>query len=266
MPACPEPLSGGCGIIKIMKRDGGNRSWRDGIYFVLVEPKEQGNIGSAARAIKNMGFGNLCLVRPQTPIEGEAAAFACNARDVLDSADVFDSVEDAVADKSLVVGTTRRMGRHRGLAFPAEEGCRRVFESSGGNRIAILFGRESRGLLNEEVEQCGFLINIPSSRLQPSLNLSHAVLLVAYELSKAEYASVGGPSASASLVPQREVGLLFDRVTSVLKLLEYIPRGDTDLEEKIMRNLRHFIGRAGLTRWELNMLHGVITQIERRLK
>ncbi len=241
------------------------KSWRDDIFFVLVEPKEPGNIGSAARAMKNMGFSRLCLVRPRGVMTDEAKWFACNALDVIEHAVVFDTLEEAVRDKTLVVGTTRRMGKQRGLVYPVEQGARRVFETSGENRIAVLFGRESRGLFNEEVDQCGFLMTIPSSRLQPSLNLSHAVLVVAYELSKAEYAAGSGPAPSAALIPQEETRLLFSRMTQVLRLLEYIPRGDLDMEEKIMRNLRHFIGRAGLTQWELNMLHGICTQIEKKM-
>lgn len=249
-----------------MERSKPSRSWRDDIFFVLVEPKEAGNIGAAARAIKNMGFTNLRLVRPRAAINEEAGWFACNARDVLDAAAVFESVSEAVRDMTLVIGTTRRMGKRRGLVYPVEQGCRKAHESASGNKTAILFGRESRGLLNDEVEQCGFLVTIPSSRLQPSLNLSHAVLLVAYELSKAEHAAAGNtPRESAPLVPQGEMQHLFERVTGVLRMLEYIPRGDRDLEEKIMLNLRHFIGRAGLTRWELNMLQGICSQVEKKL-
>lgn len=249
-----------------MKRPKPSGPWRDDIFFILVEPKEAGNIGSAARAMKNMGFTNLRLVRPRTPVNDEARWFACNAGDVLDAAAGYESVSEAVSDMTLVIGTTRRMGKRRGLVYPVEQGCRKAYDTASGNKTAILFGRESRGLLNEEVEQCGFLVTIPSSRLQPSLNLSHAVLVVAYELSKAEYAATGNaPRESAPLVPQGEMRHLFERATGVLRMLEYIPRGDRDLEEKIMLNLRHFIGRAGLTRWELNMLHGICSQIEKKL-
>src|SRR5512135_1945807 len=161
--------------------------WKQNVYFVLVEPKEPGNIGASARAIKNMGFRKLCLVKPPPEMSDEGRWFARNAHDVLDAAEVFDSVEEAIRDKAVVVGTTRRKGKRRGVIMPVEKGVVRIRDIAINNKVAILFGRETRGLFNEEVEECGFMLSIPSSRLQPSLNLSHAVLIVAYELFRAEY-------------------------------------------------------------------------------
>lgn len=252
--------------------------WKSNVHFVLVEPKEPGNIGASARAIKNMGFRNLCLVNPPSEMTGEGRWFARNAHDILDSAVVCGTIEAAVSDKTVIVGTTRRTGKRRGVIFPAEEGARKVFDiASSGNKVAILFGREARGLFNEEVEECGFMMNIPSSKMQPSLNLSQAVLLIAYELSKAEFSkdfTAGSrpdplypspyPSAQA-LADNRELKTLYERIPHVLELLEYIPKGDRNLKKKILANLKHFIGRAGLTEWELKMLHGLCWQIEKKI-
>ncbi len=245
--------------------------WRKNVHFVLVEPEEPGNIGAAARAIKNMGFSNLCIVNPPA-MTAEAEWFAHNALDVLDSAKVYGSVKDAVADKALVVGTARRKGKSRGLILPLDQGVQRVIGMMESNSIALLFGRESRGLLNEEVDLCGILLTIQASKAQPSLNLGQAVMVVAYELSKAglQMQEVGSQKKPAhqdrlKLVTHQEVAALFERMTGVLKRLDYIPRGDRDLETKIMANLRHFIGRAGLTDWELNMLYGICSQIEKKI-
>lgn len=247
-----------------------NRNWKDNVSFVLVEPKESGNIGAVARAIKNMGFTNLSLVNPPVPMSDEARWFACNALDVLESAESFSSVAEAIKDKTLVVGTTRRVGKRRGMILPVEPAAERILEIARNNSVAVLFGREAKGLLNEEVEECGFLITIPSSKIQPSLNLSHAVLITAYELSKAEYRgtapSVYKRQEEKLLIDHQTLTALYDRVTEVLSLLEYIPRGDRDLAKKIMSNLKHFIGRAGITEWELNMLHGICTQIEKKIR
>lgn len=245
------------------------RNWKNNVHIVLVEPKESGNIGASARAIKNMGFRNLCLVGPPRVMTGEAEWFACNALDVLRSAQKFPSVAEAVKDKSVIVGTTRRTGKKRGLIVSVEDGVRRVYETAAQNRVAILFGREDRGLFNEEVEECGFLMTVPTSKDQPSLNLSHAVMIIAYELSRAEFrhSPAGTPAEGnrARLVHHEELAALYVRINDVLKILEYIPRGNRDLGAKIMKNLKHFIGRAGITDWELKMLHGIITQIERKL-
>jgi TrmH family RNA methyltransferase len=251
-------------------------TWKQNIYFVLVEPREPGNIGASARAIKNMGFRNLCLVKPPSGMSEEGRWFARNAHDVLDSAEIHDSVEDAIRDKAIVVGTTRRTGKRRGVIFPVGKGLARVRDMAGNNKVAVLFGREARGLYNDEVEECGFMIRIPSSDLQPSLNLSQAVLIVAYELSKdgetgkalseSRRKKKYDPSALIEdLKTQGEIAPLFERISSVLELLEYVPRGDRNLRKNIIVNLKHFIGRAGVTEKELNMLQGICTQIEKKV-
>jgi TrmH family RNA methyltransferase len=244
--------------------------WKKNILFLLVEPRESGNIGASARAMKNMGFSRLGLVSPPDPLKDDARWFACHALDVLDNALRFRALSEAIADVSVVVGTARRIGRRRGLQLSVEDGARRIVEIAQTSQVAILFGREDRGLYREEIEHCGFTIHITAHRTQPSLNLSQAVLLVAYELGRASQ-SLCIPTddeisvRKAELVSQRELAFLFERITAVLRLLEYLPKGDRDLERKIMMNLKYFIGRAGMTRWELNMLHGICTRIEEKI-
>jgi len=251
-------------------------TWKQNIFFVLVEPREPGNIGASARAIKNMGFRNLCLVKPPPEMSEEGRWFARNAHDVLDSAAVYESVEEAIRDKAIVVGTTRREGKRRGVIFPVEEGTARIRDVAAHNKVAILFGREAQGLNNDEVDQCGFLIKIQSSTIQPSLNLSHAVLIIAYELSKHGQA-IGDKSQRVrkkkldnstlieNLETHEEITPLYERISRVLELLEYIPRGDRNLMKNIIVNLKHFIGRAGMTEKELNMIQGLCTQIEKKV-
>jgi TrmH family RNA methyltransferase len=236
------------------------KSWKDNISFILIEPKEPGNIGASARAMKNMGFKNLELVKPEDFLSNEARQMACDSIEVLERARVHLGFKNAIEDKNLVIGTTRRLGKRRGLIIPLENSVKRIITSAKKNRIAILFGRERNGLTNQEVEKCGFLITIPADPLLPSLNLAQSVLIVAYELSQKEY-----KTSSPVFVKQAETGALYKHIHSTLKLLEFMPRGDRDLETKIMRNIKHLIGRAGLTDWELNMLHGICSQIERRI-
>jgi len=244
------------------------KNWKDNIYFVLVGPREPGNIGAAARAIKNMGFKNLCLVNPPSIMTDESRWFARNAVDILESAHVFHDVKSAIIDKSVVVGTSRRTGKSRGLFLPAEQGAQRLFEIACINKVAILFGREDRGLFNEEVDECGFLMTIPASKNQPSLNLAQAVLIVAYELSSSGYSADGVKKTDAppqKLVSLREISAMYERIEKTLKILKYIPRGNKDVGKKIMQNLKHFVGRAGLTDWELRMLLGICSRIEKKI-
>ncbi len=236
--------------------------WRDNIHFVLVEPREPGNIGASARAVKNMGFKNLELVNPPERFaEGHDFWLACHAQEVLKEARVYKDFKDAIGDKALVVGTTRRIGKKRGLFFPVEEAVQRIRIAAEKNPVAVLFGREDRGLTNEEVEECGFLLYIPTNEDAPSLNLAQAVLIVAYELSKAMF-----KAEMPELVPYKELQALFGHIRKTLRLLEYIPRGDLDMEARIMRNLKHLIGRSGLAPWEVRMLHGICSQIERKIR
>jgi TrmH family RNA methyltransferase len=245
------------------------KNWKDNVTFILVEPREPGNIGASARALKNMGFRRLSLVNP-APVNDEAKWFARNALEVLTDAPVYQSLELAIGDKAIVTGTTRRKGKKRGVIYPVAQGAQRLRDLATDNSVAILFGREDRGLFNEEVEECGFLMSIPADDEQPSLNLAQAVLIVAYELSRAEYreSESGGTvgNSNAGLVSHAELDLLYTRISETLKLLEYIPMGDRDIEKKIMANLKHFMGRAGITDWELNMLHGICSRIEKILK
>ena len=250
--------------------------WKQNVYFVLVEPREQGNIGASARAIKNMGFNNLCLVKPPPEMPEEARWFARNAHDVLDSAKVHDSVEGAISDKAVVVGTTRRKGKNRGLILTAEKGAPGIHDLAAKNKVAILFGREARGLYNHEVNECNFIITIPCSKNQPSLNLSQAVLITAYELSKCGEDTVDSQSAARKkkfnnlslpehLQTREDLAYLYKRISHVLELLEYFPRGERDIMQKIIFNLKRFLGRSGLTESELKMLLGLCTRIEKKL-
>jgi TrmH family RNA methyltransferase len=242
------------------------KTWKDNITFVLVEPAEPGNVGASARALKNMGFRQLSLVNP-APLTDEARWMAHNSLDIISSAPVYPNLADAIHDKSIVVGATRRKGKRRGVIYDTDEGARKIRELAASDSVAILFGREDRGLYNEEIEECGFLISIPANTEHPSLNLAQAVLIIAYELSRAEYQSKAKYAGGAeALVSHEELTTLYGRISDTLELLEYFPAGDRDLEKKMMMNLKHFIGRAGITEWEMNMLHGICTRIERKLK
>lgn len=236
------------------------KNWKDNISFILVAPREPGNIGASARAMKNMGFRNLELVEPRRFLTEESRQMACNAIDLLEKAKIHASFDDAVKNKSLIIGTTRRLGKRRGVILPLKEGINKIITAARKNRIAILFGREDKGLNNREVEECGFLMTIPSDPSSPSLNLAQSVLLVAYELSQGTYRA-----EAPELLERAELEMLYRRLRSTLKLLEYIPRGNRDLEARIMRNLKHLFGRAGLTEWELRMLRGICGQIEKKM-
>jgi TrmH family RNA methyltransferase len=161
----------------------------------------------------------------------------------------------------MVIGTTRRIGKQRGPILPLTACVNRVITAAKKNKIAVLFGREDRGLLNKEIEHCGFLMTIPADPLSPSLNLAQIVLLVAYELSRRTY-----KKAAPELVHHEKLEALYKHINKTLRILEYIPRGNRDIEKKIMNNMKHLFGRSGLTAWECSMLHGLCSRIEEKIK
>lgn len=233
---------------------------------MLVGPREAGNIGAAARALKNLGFSRLGLVAPEKYPSDEAVWFAHGALDVLEKTQVFENLEDAVKGKTLVVGATRRTGKQRGPVYRIKEAALKIRQYAGENKAAILFGREDRGLLNAETGECAFLINIPADAKMPSYNLSQAVLLVAYELSFAKGEGEKRKKAPARLASREEMQYFYERLEKSLDMLDYVPRGNKDMEITILRNIKHILGRAGIAGWELRMLHGLLSQAEMKLK
>jgi TrmH family RNA methyltransferase len=234
---------------------------KDRISFILVRPTEPGNIGAAARAIKNMGFRRLELVAPVPDLTEEARAMACQARDVLEQAKIHRTLRAAIAGKSLIVGTTRRLGSRRGLILEVRQAARRMAAATASNRVAVLFGNEHSGLTNRELDECGLVLTIPSNPAFPSLNLAQCVMIVAYELGRA-----GTRHKAPPLLENREVLGLFRRIPKTLHSLGYARAGDKDLPAEITRHLKKLLGRSGLTEWELNMLLGLCTQVERKVK
>jgi TrmH family RNA methyltransferase len=240
--------------------------WRKAVRFVLVEPSDPRNIGAAARAIKNMGFSDLALVNPRRELTKEAVAMAHNAEDVLRAARTFQTLAEAVADCALVVGTTRRTGRKRGLLVPIEEGSARIVEcASGGGRVALLLGREHRGLFNHETEECGFVLSIPTSPEQPSLNLAQAAVLFAYELSKAGRAAapLAPPTGPPSTHAEQEA--LCARLVDILDLVGYTRIGSRDVGRAIRGMLKRIVSLSRPTRRDIGVMIAVASRVQARL-
>lgn len=239
--------------------------WMDNIEFVLVEPAEPGNIGSSARAIKNMGFTHLGLVRPAA-VNEVSGWMAHGAEDVLKSAGKYETLDEAISNKALVVGISRRKGRKRGLSYPIDEAAARIIEAASKGRVAILFGREQRGLHNEETEECGFLVSIPTSTAQPSLNLAQAVMVVAYELSRSGKGRRRGKVKYEAPVEKVEIDRLCSEVDSLLQKLDYQLWGDRDIGKSIRVAIKQLMGRADITSRDFRMLVGLLARLHSRIE
>jgi tRNA/rRNA methyltransferase len=226
--------------------------------FVLVRPLQAGNVGSTARAIKNMGLGDLRLVAPRTGAVGRAAAtMAVHAGDVLRNARRYDSLGAALADRTLAVGTTCRPGLYRSGVVGVREAAVQLITEAAANRVAIIFGPEDTGLVNLELKLCQRLITIPTAPEYPSLNLAQAVMLVAYELMMAAGAAREMPMAEPH-APAVAVDAMLERLSEALVSIGFLP---ADNPEHIMFALRAILGRAGIGLRELDILSGIARQI-----
>ncbi len=155
------------------------------ISFILVEPSTPENVGASARAIKTMGFNNLLLVSPCNHLSNPARWLAHGSEEVLENARVFSSLREAITGFDFIIGTTAKYRSVKYDYHPVHQ-LPELIKSKGGtiNNIAILFGREESGLRNEELKLCDLVTTIPMKTTFPSLNLSQAVMLYAWELSK----------------------------------------------------------------------------------
>ena len=232
------------------------------ISVVLVEPQSAGNVGSVARVMRNTGFGSLVLVKPCEYLNNDGYSMACNACDLLFGAQVYPAIDEAVKDSAIVVGTTRRIGKIRYPVMTLDEAAPKLLEMGVKNRVSLLFGREDKGLKNEEIGLCDILLEVPTHPDYPSLNLSHAVFAVLYRLFT--MAAPKGPVISA--VPHAQVEQMYLHMEQALRGLGYGEKGGEYLLATIMRSFRRLFGRTGLMQKEVNMLRGIFTQIEDRVK
>jgi len=233
---------------------------RERFAFVLFRPQSAGNIGAAARALKNMGFDDLRLVAPGPLNNREASAMAVHADDVLARATVYPDLAAALADCSVAVGTTSRRGGYRSRAYPLRAAAAELESIAGSNKIAIVFGREDRGLTNRELKLCNRLITIQTAPEYPSLNLAQAVVVVAYELMMA--AQVSAAAIEAARAPHFVAAAVSDpmlaRMEEALLSIGFLPDDNPD---HIMLAIREIFGRSGLTAREVEILNGMARQM-----
>lgn len=224
---------------------------------VLVRPREEGNVGSAARAMANMGLSRLVLVEPAAEIGKTARMFAVGAGFILDGARRAPDLASALAPFARVVATTSTRDRvFDRLPTPPRELPERLADTPPGTETALVFGPEVGGLTNEELALAHHLVTIPCSPVQPTLNLSQAVLLVAYELFLARGSEAAAPVALDG-EPPATAGELEGLFGHVGELLGGIGFARDDSYDGVLRDLRKMAGRAVLDRREVRILRGI---------
>ncbi len=237
------------------------------ISIVMVETTHQGNIGAAARAMKNMGLYRLVLVNPQCALDGSAYARASGADDVLAEAARVESLKEAVSDCSLVVGTTARV---RTLVWPGltpNSLAEKLDEMPPEEEAAIVFGREHSGLTNEELQHCHYSLTIPTNPEFSSLNVASSIQVICYEIFSRHQQSLPAEPRPKSRLESRaraeQLEGFFEHLEQVLVSLQFL---DKDNPRQIMKRLRRLYQRAEPSQNEVNILRGILSSVEKYRK
>jgi tRNA/rRNA methyltransferase len=239
------------------------------VAVVLVRPREEGNVGAAARAMANMGLGRLILVEPAAALGPTARAFAVGARHVLDGCSRVASLREALAPFPRVIGTTSTRDRRQAVPLIGpRELPGRLAADPPGTPVALVFGPEVGGLTNEELASANLVVSVPCAPLQPTLNLAQAVLILAYELYQARLggpgpgvggAELAGAAAAAAVAAEApattaDLDALFDQAAAVLRRIGF----DRDSTfPGVLRDLRAAAARARLSEREAAILRGI---------
>ncbi|NOR52347.1 MAG: TrmJ/YjtD family RNA methyltransferase [Gammaproteobacteria bacterium] len=238
------------------------------IRVVLVETSHPGNIGAAARAMKNMGLDGdraaLYLVKPANFPNEDATVRASGAVDLLDNAVVCDTLDEALVGTTLVFGASARTRSLPWPIHPPRVCAEKISLEPDGSEVALVFGRERSGLTNEELERCNTLLHIPTNPDFSSLNLGAAVQVVAYELlmarddegaTKLEQVERDSPLASAD-----DIERLFGHLEKTLVDIDFL---DPENPRHMMRRLRRLFNRVELEQVEINILRGILTAVDK---
>lgn len=265
------------------------------INVILVNTSHPGNIGAAARALKNMGIPNLRLVDPEEFPSDVARWRSASATDVLDRVKVFPDLEAAVADCGLVIGASARSRRMPWPMLDPRQCGRQVAQDAVDNKVALVFGREDKGLTNEELQLCHYHVQIPADPAYSSLNLAAAVMVVCYETRVAmleargetEQAQVSPDTPDSATateeravtpiydpasedeywdVPKadgRQLELFYEHLEQVLVDMDF---HDPDNPRLLMPRMRRLFGRIRPDSMEINILRGVLTYVDDHVK
>ncbi|MCW9078491.1 MAG: RNA methyltransferase [Gammaproteobacteria bacterium] len=231
------------------------------VRIVMVHTTHPGNIGAAARAMKNMCLTELVLVAPREFPCAEATARASGADDVLASARVVDSLADAVSDCRIVIGASARL---RSVAWPVvapREAARLAASEARAGAVSIVFGRESSGLSNDELDLCTHLVHIPTNPDYSSLNVAMAVQVLSYELMQAAGEPLPAVEENDPVASNAEMEGFFRHLEQALDEIGFT---DELRAHKLLRRLRRLFHRAAPDSEEVNILRGILSAAQGR--
>jgi tRNA (cytidine32/uridine32-2'-O)-methyltransferase len=236
----------------------------ENVRIVLVNTSHPGNIGSVARAMKTMGLTELCLVAPLQYPHDKAFEMASGAADILDQAMVVETLDEAIADCTLVVGTSARMRTIPWPLLTPSKLAHTMRQEPATSQMAVLFGREQSGLSNEELQRCHLHVHIPANPNYSSLNIANAVQVIAYELRMAMLeGEVNADEWDYRLATADEMEKYFAHLEEVLIAIDFLK---PNAPRKLMTRLRRLYLRTRPDVMEMNMLRGMLTAIQEALK
>jgi tRNA/rRNA methyltransferase len=232
----------------------------DSISVILVRPKFHENIGSVARAMKNMGLSRLSVVNGCSPLHPDAYKLASGAEDILERAEEYPTLSEATSELGCVVGMTSRGGKERHPDLTPKTLAKKIVLLSQENSIGLVFGSEKEGLTNEELSLCHLYVRIPSVESFPSLNLAQAVMVVCYELFQASKES---PKVPIQLAQSEQLEKMFEHMEKTLIQIGFL---DSDHPKRIMRALRRLFGRSQMDEREVQILQGIWSQMDHQYR
>jgi TrmH family RNA methyltransferase len=229
----------------------------ENISVVLIGTRKGGNIGAVARAMKNMRLDRLKLVAPRERVTEECRMMAGKAIDLVTSADVYPTLDDAVSQDHLIVGTTSLRKRERSQRiYTPREIAPLIREHAASQRVALVFGPERRGLSDNQLARCQYLVAIPSNPDHPVLNLAQAVMVLTYEVFIGTQVEA---ESALELATDEEREQMFRSMEDVLVRIGFLSSRNP---EDIMRSIRRFLGRADLTPRDVKILRGIMSQMQ----
>lgn len=234
------------------------------IRIVMVNTTHPGNIGAAARAMKNMGLSTLVLVEPKEYPAEKAVWRAAGALDVLDNVQVVSTLDEAIADCGLVVGTSARERRIPWPLVTPRECGDRVWAEAKHHEVAILFGREDRGLTNDELQKCQYHVHIPANSEYSSLNIAAAIQVICYEIRMSYLTDKEGKAPhfddwDMPPAKQKDVELYFEHLEDTLSKLGFL---DLKNPRQTVTRLRRLYNRIRMDQMELGIMRGMLTSIQ----
>jgi len=233
---------------------------RENVHFILVEPESPGNVGSVARAMKTCGFNKLILVNPCDLDTPESRMMAHRSMDILKSARIFSSFNMAISDMRLTVGTTMRRRHFKFPFYTPEEIGKKFLETAPEHPVAIIFGRESSGLSNEELLKCHLHSTIPTATQNPALNLSQAVMIYAYTF----FQCLNNLPVSYryDLASQYELEKLYEHLVSSMDRVNFVPRDGID---NFIVRFKRLLGRSMAEKRDVRLLHKLLQIFETKI-